>query len=164
MKLGPGAPDWWKLRREANGDHWLEIPIDAARGSGSLAAPLVVEVGQNRSEVQVQLMVTVPVENLVVTHRELDFGELDLASVKTAAQRIGIRKLVGSFRIKALSSTLPFLKLESTTMIDGSNYRIRITVDPAKPLKPGAYSGVVVIEIDTGQRVELPIKLKLVDR
>jgi hypothetical protein len=165
LKLGPGAPDSWKLRREAAGDYWLDIPIEEGGGSGSRTAPLVVDLGEGRSrEIRVQLIVTVPAENLVVTPGDLDFGELTLASVSGAIKRVGVRKIVGSFHIKALSSTLPFLKLQQSTMVDRSNYLIRITIDPTKPLKPGAYSGVVLIETDDGHRVEVPIKLKLVDR
>jgi hypothetical protein len=165
LKLGSGAPDSWKLRREAAGDYWLDIPIEAGGGSGSRTAPLVVDLGDNRSrEIRVQLMVTVPTENLVVTPRDLDFGQLTLASVSGAIQRVGVRKIVGSFHIKALSSTLPFLKLQQATMVDGSNYLIRVTIDPTKPLKRGAYEGVVLIETDEGRRVEVPIKLQLIDR
>jgi hypothetical protein len=49
-------------------------------------------------------------------------------------------------------------------MVDGSNYLIRITIDAAKSLKQGAYEGVVLIETDEGHRVEVPVKVKLVDR
>lgn len=165
LKLGAGAPDSWNLRREAAGDYWLDIPVDASGGTATSAAPLIVDLGENRSgEIRVQLMVTVPAENLVVTPRDLDFGELTLAGVSGAVQRVGIRKIVGSFRIKTLSSTLPFLKLAPATMVEGSNYLIRITIDPAKPLKPGAYSGVVHMETDEGVKVDVPIKVKLVDR
>jgi hypothetical protein len=164
LKLGPGAPESWKLRREASGDYWLDTPIDAGSGSGLSSAPLVVDLGQGRSrEIRVQLMVTVPGENLAVTPRDLDFGELTLASASGAVKRVGVRKIVGSFHIKALSSTLPFLKLQQTTMVEGSNYLIRIAIDPAGPLKAGTHSGVVLIETDDGHRVEVPIKLKLVD-
>jgi hypothetical protein len=162
LKLGSGAPESWKLRREEAGDYWLDIPIEAGGGSGSRTAPLVVDLGENRSrEIRVQLMVTVPAENLIVTPRDLDFGELTLASVSGAIKRFGVRKIVGSFHIKTLSSTLPFFKLQQSTMVDGSNYLIRVTIDPTKPLKPGAYDGVVLIETDDGHRVEVPIKLKV---
>lgn len=165
LKLGPGAPESWKLRREATGDYWLDIAMEAASASGSRIVPLVVDLGDNRSrEIRIQLMVTVPAENLVVTPRELDFGELTLASIRGAVQRIGVRKIVGSFHIKALSSTLPFLKFQQATMVDGSNYLIRITIDSTKPVKPGAYSGVMRIETDEGHRLEVSVKLKLVDR
>lgn len=165
LNLGPGAPESWKLRRDAAGDYWLDIPIEAGGGSGSRAAPLVVDLGENRSrEIRVQLMVTVPGENLVVTPKDLDFGELTLATAGAAIKRIGVRKIVGSFHIKTLSSTLPFLKLQQSTMVDGSNYLIKVTIDQTRPLKPGAYDGVVLIETDEGHRVEVPVKLRLVDR
>ena len=85
-------------------------------------------------------------------------------SVSRAIQRVGVRKIVGSFHIKTLSSTLPFLKLQQATMVDGSNYLIRITIDAARSLKPGPYEGVMLIETDEGHRVEVSIKLKLVNR
>lgn len=160
LTLGPGAPESWKLRREAAGDYWLDIPASAAPANQTAA--LVVDLGENRSrEIHVQLTVTVPTENLVLTPRELDFGELTAAGLSGAIQRVGVRKIVGSFHIKALTSTLPFLKLQQATMVDGSNYLIRVTIDPARPPKPGAYSGVVLIETVDGQRVQVPIKLKV---
>lgn len=161
LKLGPDAPVSWKLRREANGDYWLDIPIE---GSGSRAAPLVVVQGETSQEIGVQVSVTAPAENIVVTPVALDFGEQTLADLRGAVQRFGIRKIVGVFHIKLLSSTLPFIKFQQSTMIDGSNYLIKVTIDQTKPLKPGAYEGAVVIDTDEGHRVEVPIKLKLVDR
>ena len=165
LKLGPNAPDSWKLRREASGDHWLDLSVDASGGSFTRSAQLVIDAGENRTrEVGVYLSVNIPAENLLVTPSELDFGELPLSGASRAIQRVGIRKIVGSFQIKSLSSTLSFLKLESTTIVEGSNYRIRISIDPAKPLKAGDYSGNLIIETNDNKRVQVPIKLKLVDR
>jgi hypothetical protein len=166
VTLGPGAPDSWKLKREPNGGvYWLEIPIEPSSVSSSRVVPLVVgEGGGGSREIRVQLTVNVPAESLVVTPKEIDFGEVALASVKSALKRVGIRKLVGSLHIKAISSTLPFLKLEQATMVEGSNYLIRITIESARPLKAGAYDGILVIETDEGRRVEVPMKLKLIDR
>jgi hypothetical protein len=45
--------------------------------------------------------------------------------------------------------------------VPGSNYLIRVTIDAGKPLKPGAQQGLIVIETDGGNRLEVPIKLKL---
>lgn len=163
LKLGPTAPDTWKLRREANGDYWLDIPIGPANETSTRVVPLVVELIDGRSrEIRVRLMVNVPAENLIVSAKEIDFGEVALENVRRTLRRVGIRKIVGSLHIKALTTTLPFLKLEQGTIIEGSNYLIRITIDPSKPLKPGAYDGTVVIETDEGHRVEVPVKLKLV--
>ncbi|HXF39758.1 MAG TPA: hypothetical protein VN687_08605, partial [Blastocatellia bacterium] len=107
------------------------------------------------------LTVDVPAENLVTTPRELDFGELTVESAGQTLRRLGVRKLVGSFEIKSISSTLPFLKFEKVVIVPGSNYLIRVTIDVAKPLKTGAQQGVIVVETDGGKRLEVPIKLKL---
>ena len=166
LKLAPDAPDTWKLRREPkSGDYWLDIPTEASSGSGTRAATLVVDPGDGRTrEMRVRLTVNVLAENLIVTPKAIDFGEVSLAKARTSFQRVGIRKIVGTFHIKALSASLPFLKLEQTTMVENTNYLIRITIDPAKPLKPGTYDGALVIETDAGNRIEVPIKVKLVDQ
>ena len=165
LKPGPDVPDSWKLRREAGGDYWLDIPIDTSGGSGTRVARLIVDQGEKRSsEIRVQLILNVPNENLVVTPQQLDFGELSLSGLSGAAQRFGIRKLVGSFHIKTLSSTMPFLKFETTTIVDGSNYRIKITVDPSKAPRAGDYSGTVFVETDQGRKMEVPVKIKVVDK
>jgi hypothetical protein len=163
VKLGPTAPETWKLRREANGDYWLDIPIGPANETSTQAVPLVVELSDGRSrEIRVRLVVNVPAENLVVTPKELDFGQVTLENLRGTLKRVGVRKIAGSLHIKALTTTLPFLKLEQATMVEGSNYLIRITIDPTKTLKPGAYDGTLVIETAEGQRVEVPVKLKLI--
>lgn len=166
LKLPPNAPESWKIRRDANGsDYWLDITIEPANASSLRTVPLVVELSDGRTrEIRVQLMINVPAENLVVTPRELDFGELTLVSAKDVVKRVGVRKLVGSFHIKAVSSTLPYLKLEQATMVEGSNYLIRATIDPTRHLKAGAYNGVLLIETDDGNRLEVPVKIKLVAR
>ncbi len=162
LTLPADAPATWKLRHEATGDYWLDLPIDAG---ASRTVPLVVDMPGGRSrEIRVQLTVNVPAENVVVTPREVDFGEVSLAKAQGSLKRIGIRKLVGSFHIKSASSTLPFLKLDQATMVEGSNYLIRVTIDPTRPLKPGSYEGLLIIETDDGHRAEVKINIKLLDR
>lgn len=166
LKLAPDAPGTWKLRREPkSGDYWLDIPADAASGAGTRTATLVVDPGNGRTrEMRVRLTVNVLAENLIVTPKAIDFGEVSIVKARTSFQRVGIRKLIGTLHIKALSSSLPFLKLEQTTMVENSNYLVRVTIDPAKPLKAGTYDGVLIIETDGGIRIEVPIKVKLVDQ
>jgi len=165
LKLAPGAPESWKLRRDVkSSDYWLDIPIEPSSRSSSRAVPLVVEqTGGGTREIRIQLTVNVPAESLVVTPKEIDFGELSLEEAKRSLRRVGVRKLVGSLHIKSISSTLVFLRLEQATMVEGSNYLIKISIDPTKPLKAGSYDGVMVIETDAGRRVEVPLKLKLID-
>lgn len=165
LKLAPDAPDTWKLRREPKtGDYWMDLQIDASNGSGTRTATLVVDAGDGRTrEMRVRLTINVLAENLVVTPKALDFGEVSLAKARNSFQRVGIRKLVGTVHIKSMSSSLPFLKLEQTTIIENTNYLVRVTIDPARPLKPGSYDGVLLIETDADKRIEVPITIKIVD-
>lgn len=165
LKLAPAAPDGWSLRREPKtGDYWMDMQIDASSGSGTRNATLVADPGDGRlQEIRVKLTVNVLAENLIATPKALDFGEASLANARNSFQRLGIRKLVGTFHIKSLSSSLPFLKLEQVTIVENINYLVRLTIDPSKTLKAGAYDGVVLIETDDGNRVEVPIKIRLVD-
>lgn len=168
LALASDAPDICKLRYDkAANTYWLDIAVGPSDVSVKRALPLVVTAPHGASlKLTVNLAIEVPAENIVLTPRELDLGDLALSSLK-AGQRIGragIRKLVGSFQIKTLSSTLSFLKLEQQTIVDGSNYVIRTRFDPAALPKPGAYKGVVSIETDDGKHLELPIKFSIVDR
>jgi len=162
VKLSGAAPPTWKLRHEATGDYWLDVPIDSA---GSRIVPLLVELPDGRSrEVRIQLTVNVPSENIVVTPREIDFGAVAISRAQDLTKRVGIRKQVGSFHIKSATSTLPFLKLEQATMVEGSNYLFRVTIDSAKPAKAGAYDGILTIETDDGHRFQVPVKIILLNR
>lgn len=165
LKLAADAPDTWKIRREPKaGDYWLDIPIDAATGPGSRNVTINVDAAGRSREMRVRLTTNVLAENLVVTPKEIDFGEVALANARTTIKRVGIRKIIGAFHIKTLSSSLPFLKLEQVTMVENSNYLIRIAIDQSKPVKAGSYNGVLVIETDSGNRIEVPLKIKLIDQ
>jgi hypothetical protein len=169
LALAPDAPGICKLRYDKNSNtYWLDITAGPTDASVKRAVPLVVTDPHGAAiKMTVNLSIEVPVDNLIVTPRELDLGEIALSSLKAGQQKLGragIRKLVGSFHIKSLSSTLPFLKLEQQTIVDGNNYVIRTRFDTGKLPKAGAYKGVVSIETDDGHHLEVPIKLAIVDR
>jgi hypothetical protein len=168
LALAPDAPAFYKLRYDASSNaYWLDLTAGPADASVTQAVPLVVTADGSSSKLNLNLAIEVPVENLIVTPRELDLGESALSILKTGQQksgRIGIRKLVGSFYIKALSSTLPFLKLEQQTIVEGSNYLIRVRIDAETLPKAGVYTGVLVIDIDDKQKLQIPVKLTLADR
>jgi hypothetical protein len=167
VALAPNAPGAYKLRREADA-YWLDIEAEPNAGANPRTIPLVAKSSDGSStDLGIQLTVNVPAENIVVTPRQLDLGNVSVASLKGGAQkigRVGIRKLVGTFHIKSLSSTLAFLKLEPVAMVEGSNYLIRVGFITDKLPKAGAYSGVLQIETDepASPRIEVPIKITLV--
>ena len=156
----------YKLRREASGDGYLlDMVIEPPNDSTQRVMPVSLEINDGASgQLALQLTVNVQAENLVATPRQLDLGEVSLADLQngaTAGTRVGVRKIVGTFRIKSLTSTLGFLNLEPRTIIEGSNYVIRVSIDRAKLPKAAAYTGVLKIETDDPltPRVEVPIKV-----
>jgi hypothetical protein len=76
--------------------------------------------------------------------------------------RVGIRKQVGSFQIKSLTSTLAFLKLEKQTIVEGSNYLVRVTLDTTSLPKAGPYTGVIRIETDDSLTPVVEIHVKVI--
>jgi len=165
LKLS-AASDSFKLRREASGSgYWLDIPIEPANDASPRVIPIALQASDPPGDLTIQLTVNVQAENFLMTPRQLDFGEVSLADLRSAPKggRVGIRKLVGAFHIKALSSTLAFLKLEQQTIVEGSNYLIRARIDSSNLPKAGTYNGVLQIETDDAQfpRLEVPIKIVL---
>ncbi|HEX8185415.1 MAG TPA: hypothetical protein VF747_11705 [Blastocatellia bacterium] len=164
LKLS-AAGDSYKLRPEANANgYWLDIPIEPATDSSPRVIPIVVQASDPPGDLNLQLTVNVQSENLFTTPRQLDFGEVSLADLKSGSVkvgRVGIRKLVGAFHIKAISSSLVFLKLEQQAMVEGSNYLIRARIDASKLPKAGTYTGVLQVETDDAQfpRLEVPVKI-----
>ncbi|HKP87824.1 MAG TPA: hypothetical protein VJZ26_17110 [Blastocatellia bacterium] len=162
------ACDTCKLRREENGDGYLlDITIEPSNDSSRLVMPAVLKINDGAAgELALELTANVQADNLTVTPGQIDLGEVSLAALPgalAAGGRVGIRKTVGSFRIKSLSTTLDFLSLEQRTIVEGSNYLIRVRLDQTKHPKAATYTGILKIETDDLQRprIEVPIKLVL---
>ena len=166
----------YRLRREANKDgYWLDIESEPINEPGSHKRSIQLQTaGGNPSQLTVQLTINIALtlqltiniaaENLIATPASLDMGELELANLKSGFQktaRLGVRKLIGTFNIKSVTATLPFLKLDRQTIVEGSNYLIKVSINPDSLPKPGPYSGLLRIETDDAQspRVEVPIKV-----
>jgi hypothetical protein len=159
------ADDAFKLRREEKGNgYWLEMTTEPISEASPRVIPIALETGDSQGELNIQLTLNLQSDNLITTPRQLDFGEVSISTLKSGAEkvgRVGVRKLVGAFHIKALTSTLGFLKLEQQAMVDGSNYIIRARIDSSKLPKAGIYNGVLQIETDDAQspRIEVPIQI-----
>jgi hypothetical protein len=152
------------LRREEQGNgYWLDIEVPSSQ-SATREIPLEV-TGEPVERVRLVLDVRMVADNLVATPKELDLGTVSSSQTDASSpkqSRFGVRCLVGTFQIKSLSSTLPFVKLEAQTIIQGTNYLIRVTVDHKMlPARRGAYTGAAVIETEDGKRLEVPIKISV---
>ncbi|HKP13403.1 MAG TPA: hypothetical protein VJZ91_14885 [Blastocatellia bacterium] len=174
LRIRPAAPnqsvklaaasDGVKLTREANGEGYvLDVMVESPADAPTRVLPLVVNV-EGGEPLKLQVTAKVQAEGLVTSSRQVDFGEVSLAGLQGGAgamTRLGVRKQVGTFEVKAVSSSLEFLKVESQTIVPGSNYVIYIRFDPTKLPKPATYIGTLRVETtDAAQpRLELPIKV-----
>ncbi|HKQ07589.1 MAG TPA: hypothetical protein VJ464_20860 [Blastocatellia bacterium] len=157
--------DGYKLSRESHGDGYLlEVTAEPSANAASRVLPLVVKV-EGGEELKLQVTTRTQAENLVTTPRQVDFGEVSFAKLQaggTLFSRLGIRKQVGSFQIKSLKSSLEFLQVDSQTIVDGSNYLIRLRLDPTRLPKPATYIGTLHIETTDTTRPQLDVPIKLV--
>jgi hypothetical protein len=165
LQLSPAGGGQYRLRRAANKeDYWLDVETEPMNEPGSHTRNIELKTADiNQPPLIVKLTINIAAENLIATPTSLDLGELELSGLKSGAQktaRLGVRKLIGVFSIKSVSSTLPFLKFDRQTIVEGSNYLIKVSINLASLPKPGPYSGVLRIETDDPQtpRVEVPIK------
>ena len=171
LKLASDASERasYALKRKGS-DYWLEIAINPTKEAASETTKIILKTTSPTPQtLTIHLTTRTPEENLTVTPRSIVLGEVALSSLKTGSARItriGVRKVVGSFRVKSVSSTLEFLKLDSQTIVDGSNYLIRVSIDAQRIPPVGQYAGVIRIETDDAgtPRVEVPVTLTLVDR
>ncbi len=153
------------LRNEADNIYWLDLEVGPIEAAGLIEAPLTLIAGA--TDMTLNLAINVVERSILVTPQEIDLGEISLKSLKTGLAktgRIGIRKQAGAFQILSLTSTISFLKLEKQSIVEGSNYLIRVGINPTPLPKRGSYTGVIRIETDNnGQTVEVPCKATVVD-
>jgi hypothetical protein len=168
LKSDPSKNISYRLRRDpSGGGYWLDIEAGPLSESVTQQVLLVAQLADGTSpELALAVTINVPAHNLVFTPQSVDLGEVsreDFERGSRRAGRLGIRKQAGSFHIKSITSTLAFLKLEQQAIVDGSNYLIRIILEPGKPPKAGAYAGTIRIETDDKQSpvIEVPIKVTL---
>jgi hypothetical protein len=175
LRIRPAAPnqsvklaaasDAVKLTREANGDGYvLDFMVEAPADAPSRVLPLVVNV-EGGEPLKLQVTAKVLAEGLVTSSRQIDFGEVSLANLQGGARpltRLGVRKPVGTFEVKAVSSSLEFLQTEAQAMVPGSNYVIYIRFDPAKLPKAATYIGTLRIETTDAAQPQLEVPIKVV--
>ena len=167
LKLAHESADY-QFKRETNGTgYWLEIRVPPAAETAPRTLTVPLDTGDGAAgALAVQLTVNVAAESLLVAPRQIDLGTVKRQGGAPVAGRLSLRKPVGAFHVKSLSASLDCLKLESQTMVEGSNYLIRISLDPAKLPKAGTYTGMLRIETDDRNtpRVEVPIRLVVVEQ
>lgn len=161
-----GAEPPYRLRRDANGrDYWLELTLGPYDEPGARSLPIALQIADGKAtELSLLTRVNVMSDDLIVIPSSLDFGEVRLGGVSSGLLlgRIGVRKRLGSFKLKGVSTTLPFLKIEQQTLIPERNYVFRIMIDPSVTVMPGTATGSIYVETDDAARprVEVPVTIR----
>ena len=159
------ASDAIKLTRETNGDGYvLEVTVESPADAPSRVLPLVVNV-EGGQALTLQVTAKSQTEGLVTSSRQVDFGEVSLANVQSGSAplaRLGVRKPVGTFEVKAVTASLDFLRVEAQTIVPGSNYVIYIRFDTARLPKPATYIGTLHIETTDAAQPQLDVPVKVI--
>jgi hypothetical protein len=151
----------YKVRQDG-GTYWLDLTIDPSSEPGRRGVPIALKVNDGQvPELGLSVRINVLAEGLVITPRSLDLGEVSLSAPLDAVGRVGIRRTVGNIRVAKASSTLAFLRFETQTIVDGSNYVIRVTLASSSTLAPGTLTGTIVVETDdkATPRIEVPVRI-----
>jgi hypothetical protein len=153
----------FELKRETEHSYWLDVEIGPISEPGMYSRQIALPIGES-TDLKIDLAIEVLSQNLIVTSQQLDLGEIALSDLKQRPVRVGsfgLRKVVGSFHIKAIRSTLPFLQTKTQTLVDESNYLIEVFVVPDEKMKAGVLEGVLLIEIDDlrNPKLEVPCKI-----
>lgn len=168
LQLFTESSDQLKLNLTKETDvegYWLDMELGPINEPGARTIPVLL--ASAAGELTIQVEANVVAEGLSVTPALLDMGEVSHEDLKDGSRRLGrfgVRKPVGTFRIKSLSTTLPFLKLEQQVITEGTNYVIRVLLETKNPPKPGVYNGTVKVETDDPRSptLEIPVKLHII--
>jgi len=155
------------LTKDAASEQYiLEVepqPLGAG-GTRTINIPLQ-STGGKRETVDVVVTLHTPNNSIVFTPEMVNCGEVSLSSLQSSALRVGrvgVRKLVGNFKITGVTSSLAFLQPELQTIVDGSNYLVRINTTTTNLPKAGTYEGVIRVETDDPAYAKLEIPVKIV--
>jgi hypothetical protein len=158
------------IRSESSGKgYWLDIkagPIDKA-GVYTTKLELPESARELAEAAQGMLGVTLVVvdSNIVINPAVADLGTISMSSMGTGQTQIGrvnVRKVFGSFRIISVTSSLPWLSFDVTTLVNDKNYLLRIRADNGNLPRPSAVDGSILIATDDPRHLTIEVPLKLV--
>lgn len=153
-----------KLRPESD-SYWLDVQVGPFSEPGTYLKRIVLRA--DPEPLTLSFSIVVPDRAISVAPKSLDLGSAALSDLKQGLRQlrasINLRKQVGSFRVKSVSTDLAFLKLELVAVVEGSNYLIRVKVDPAAISSARSFEGSIRIETDDPNEplIEVPCKVAL---
>ena len=159
----------YKIQKEnETAIRWLEIEIGPISEPGKHVKVIQIPVSRGqRDSLSFELTINVLSENYMINPKELDLGTTSLQEISKApsqAYRLAIRKEVGEFHIKQITSSIPFLELKLNTVLEGQIYIVNVIIPALKKQRPDNYSGFIEINTDDPDRqiITVPCKVTLI--
>jgi hypothetical protein len=163
----PGAVNT-TVRSEASGKgYWVDVRVGPIDKTGVFSGKLEIpgEAGDLAQAAQGMLGVTLVVvdSSIVINPAVASVGTISISSLgagPTPVGRLNIRKVFGSFRIISVTSSLPWLSFDVTTLVNEKNYLIRLRANAGSVLKPSTVDSSILIVTDDPRHhmIEVPIK------
>ena len=158
------------VRSESQGKgYWLDIKVGPIDKAGVYTTKLeVADAARDLAEAaQGMLGVTLVVvdSSIVINPGVADVGTISISSLGPGPAQIGrmnVRKVFGSFRVLSVTSSLPWLSFDVTTLVNNKNYLVRLRADTSNGIKPSAVDGSILIATDDPRHPTIEIPLKVV--
>jgi len=169
--LPPGSVRTTVRPEKAGAGFWLDVKAGPITKTGLFKGPLSIPegAGQLPQAARGMLDVTLIVvdSSITISPADLELDQISIASAGQSAKQVGIlslRKLFGSFKVASVTSSVPELRFDVTSLVPNKNYLIRIKVDRSKGLTEGAVVSSIVIATDdpNHQKIEVPFKMLVV--
>jgi hypothetical protein len=146
---------------------WIDIEIAGVVKGGQYRWSANIADPSGGESIPIELSALVFEENLIVNPQSLDAREVSLAALKDTpiiVARMNVRKMIGSIHIKAVTSTLTWVKGGLQVLVDGSNYLVRVYLLQSPGVAPGQYEGTIRIGTDDPARpqIDVPFKVTLI--
>lgn len=162
----PPEKIFFKIRREGTVAYWLDINIDPLDQPGNYKTKIDMPQDSPLAGLGIELSGTVPGKNLAAFPDSLEITALsikDIQAGQTSIARVGVRKQSGTFNIKSISSTIPFLSADAQAIFANQNYLLNVKIKAVAALKPGVYDGRIIVETNdvATPKLEIPVKITL---
>jgi len=146
---------------------WIDIDVSGIDKGGLFEWSANVTDPSTGESFPIELSALIYDQNLIVNPRSLDFGEVSLSVLQKTpiiAAQLNLRKMIGPIHIKAVSSTLAFVKGGVQVLVDGSNYLVKAYVISSPGVDPGKYEGTIRLDTDdpAHARIDVPFKMTVV--
>jgi hypothetical protein len=146
---------------------WLDIDISPILETGTFSCSRIAPVDTgSRAELPIEVTLSVIDDDFVIAPALIKIDELAIPKDQAAIEigRFEIRRMLRRFRVKSVSSSLPFVKFEVQALVPAKRYAVKVRLIGEPALTPGPYKGSIKVLTDdkSNPMIEVPLSLGLV--